>query len=101
VPINPSNFSALQTDPGQVQLSWQTVRGASYYVLLGSGLPDGALKVSGATTFTVIAFMATAVPSGRQQWAVASDYEPGAISTAPEFFPRIVLDVTSPVTLRR
>jgi hypothetical protein len=91
VPINPAGFTAVQTAPGQVQLSWQQVRGASYYVLLGPGLPQGGVKVppSGTPTFT-----ATAVPAGNQQWAVASYYDPGPISTAASAFPRVSLTVT-------
>jgi hypothetical protein len=92
VPINPAGFAAVQTGPGQVQLSWQPVSGASYYVLLGPGLPGGGAKVSGATTF-----MATAVPSGSQEWAVASYYDPGPVSTAAAAFPRVTLNVTAPI----
>ncbi|MDQ6887174.1 MAG: hypothetical protein M3068_07735 [Gemmatimonadota bacterium] len=91
VPINPTGFAAVQTAPGQVQLSWQPVSGASYYVLLGPGVPNGGTKVSGATTFT-----ATAVPTGSQQWAVASYYDPGPVSTPAAEFPRVTLNVTSP-----
>ena len=91
VPINPAGFTAVQTAPGQVQLSWQPVGGASYYVLLGPGLAQGGVKVplSGAPTFT-----ATAVPAGNQQWAVASYYDPGPISTAASAFPRVSVNVT-------
>ncbi len=87
-PVNPSAFSAKQTGPGQVQLSWQPVQGASYYVLLGPGVPDGGTRVTGVTTFT-----ATAVPVGSHEWAVASYYEPGPVSTVASAFPRVQLTV--------
>jgi hypothetical protein len=93
VPINPSGFRAVETAPGQVVLSWQPVSAASYYVLLGPGLPGGGVKVPGATTYT-----ATAVPGGTQQWAVASYYEPGPTSTPASEFPRVSLIVTSATT---
>jgi hypothetical protein len=80
---------AKQTDDGQVQLSWQPIDGASYYILLGPGLPGGGTKVSGATTFT-----ATGVPPGSHQWAVASYYEPGPVSTPAAEFPRAQATVT-------
>jgi hypothetical protein len=89
--VNPAGFMAVQTAPGQVQLSWQPVSSASYYVLLGPGLPGGGARVSGATTLT-----ASAVPAGTQEWAVASYYEPGPASTPASAFPRVTLNVTAP-----
>jgi hypothetical protein len=88
VPVNPSGFTAVETGPGQVQLSWQPVGGASYYVLLGPGLPQGGVKVTGATTYTALA-----VPAGNQQWAIASYYDPGPVSTPASAFPRVTLAV--------
>ncbi|MEA2713668.1 MAG: hypothetical protein QOK27_1629 [Gemmatimonadales bacterium] len=82
-PVNPSGFIAKQTGDGQVQLSWNPVDGASYYVLLGPGISEANSKVSGATTFT-----ATGVAPGSQEWAVASYYEPGPVSTVAAEFPR-------------
>jgi len=93
VPINPSGFTAVQTAPGQVQLSWQPVGGVSYYALFGPGLPKGGVKVTGVTTFT-----ATAVPEGNQEWAVASFYEPGPVSTAASAFPRVNVNMMAPTT---
>jgi hypothetical protein len=89
-PVNPSGFTAKQWGDGQVKLQWQPVDGASYYVLLGPGLPEGGTKVSGETTF-----FATAVPPGTHEWAVASYYEPGPVSTPASEFPRagLTLDV--------
>lgn len=89
-PVNPSAFIAKQTGDGQVQLSWQPVDGASYYVLLGPGVPEGGTRVTGATTFT-----ATGVPPGSNEWAVASYYEPGPVSTPAAEFPktRLTTDV--------
>jgi len=90
-PVNPSGFTAVQTAPSQVRLSWQPVTAASFYLLLGPGLPAGGAKVTGAATFT-----ATAVPAGNQEWAVASFYEPGNASTPAAEFPRVTLNVTGP-----
>jgi microsomal dipeptidase-like Zn-dependent dipeptidase len=89
IPTNPSGFTAKQIGDGQVQLSWQPVSDASYYVLLGAGVPDGGTKVTGATTFT-----ATGVPPGSHEWAVASYYDPGPVSTPAAEFPRARATVT-------
>jgi hypothetical protein len=91
VPINPAGFTAAQTAPGQVLLSWQPVSSASYYVLFGPGVTAGGEKIVGLTTFT-----ATNVPAGNQQWALASFYDPGPISTAADAFPRVALNVIAP-----
>jgi microsomal dipeptidase-like Zn-dependent dipeptidase len=82
-PVNPSGFIAKQTGDGQVQLSWRPIDGVSYYVLLGPGIPDGGTRVTGATTFTAVG-----VPPGSHEWAVASYYEPGPVSTVASEFPR-------------
>jgi hypothetical protein len=91
VPINPMGFTAVQTAPGQVRLSWQAVTGASSYAVFGPGVPDGGTRVTGATTI-----MATNVPAGSREWAVASLYDPGSVSTAAAAFPRVTLTVTAP-----
>lgn len=88
--VNPSGFTARQTGDGQVQLSWQPVNDASYYVLLGPGSSFGGVKVSGATSFTV-----TGVPAGLQTWAVASYYEPGPVSTVGTEFSTAQLTVAA------
>ncbi|MEO8089650.1 MAG: membrane dipeptidase [Gemmatimonadales bacterium] len=92
-PVNPSGFIAKQTGDGEVQLSWRPIDGASYYVLLGPGVPEGGTRVTGATTFT-----ATGVPAGANEWAVASYYEPGPVSTPAAEFPRTRL-TTEPMVL--
>lgn len=96
--INPSGFTAAETGAGQVQLGWQPVRGVSYYVLLGPGVPGGGTKVGLATSYT-----ATGVPSGPQTWAVASYYDPtgvpgSAVSTPGSQFTNVSLTVSAPVT---
>ena len=90
-PVNPATFTAVQTVPGQVRLTWAPVAGATYYVLFGPGVPAGGAKVTGATTY-----MATALPPGTHQWAVGSYYEPGPVSTAASAFPRATASVTGP-----
>lgn len=92
-PVNPSGFIAKQTGDGEVQLSWRPIDGASYYVLLGPGVPEGGTRVTGATTFK-----ATGVPPGSNEWAVASYYEPGPVSTPAAEFPRTRL-TTEPMVL--
>ena len=92
-PVNPSGFIAKQTGDGEVQLSWRPIDGVSYYVLLGPGVPDGGTRVTGATTFA-----ATGVPPGSHEWAVASYYEPGPVSTPAAEFPRTRL-TTEPMVL--
>jgi hypothetical protein len=90
-PVNPATFTAVQSAPGQVTLTWAPVAGVAYYALFGPGLPPGGVKVTGATTY-----MATAVPVGTHQWAVGSYYEPGPVSTAALAFPRATASVTGP-----
>ena len=85
--VNPAGFTASQTGAGQVQLSWAAVAGASYYVVFGPGA-EGGTRVDGATAHTV-----TNVPVGSQEWAVASYYEPGTISTIAAQFTRTQLSV--------
>jgi len=75
--INPSGFTANQTGNGQVQLAWQPVRGASYYLVLGAGSAQGGVKVSGATSYLV-----TGAPAGAQQWLVGTIYDSGTGAVA-------------------
>lgn len=102
--VNPSGFKATQTSDGKVQLSWQPISGASYYVVLGPGSSFGGVKVSvlrGTPFYNV-----TGAPAGSQTWAVASYYDPGpnstaapvgpnAVSTPAAAFPRITLMVAA------
>jgi hypothetical protein len=89
VPMNPPGFTATQIAPGQVRLSWQAVSGVSFHGLFGPGLTAGGEKIPGTTSF-----VATNVPAGNQQWAVASFIDPGNISTLASEFPRVSLNVT-------
>lgn len=106
VPINPVGFSAVQTGPGLVQLSWQQVDEASYYVLFGPGLAEGGARVPAvglASSLTIpvvmVRFTATDVPAGLREWKVASYYEPGPVSTAASAFPSATLNVIGPVAV--
>ncbi|MEP6690810.1 MAG: hypothetical protein ABJD07_06610 [Gemmatimonadaceae bacterium] len=90
VAINPSGFIAVQTAPGQVQLSWQPVSGASYYVVFGPGSAAGGVQVVGKTTYAV-----TGAGAGAQEFLVASYYEPGPVSTAASAFTKATLNVTA------
>ncbi len=91
--VNPSQFYGYERTPGFVQLQWQPVSGVAYYALFGPGLPQGGVKVTGATEY-----LAQQVPPGNQEWAVASFYEPGPVSTAASAFSRVTVNVTAPTT---
>ncbi|MBA2685894.1 MAG: membrane dipeptidase [Gemmatimonadaceae bacterium] len=91
--MNPSGFTAAQTGDGQVQLAWQPVSAASYYVILGPGSINGGVKVAHDTTFTV-----TGVPVGNQESKVASYYEPGPVSTPGTAFPTATVNVAEILT---
>ncbi len=91
VPVNPSGFVAVQTAPGQVQLSWQPVNGVAFYGLFGPGVASGGQQVMAGTT----TFQATGVPAGAQQWSVGS-YYPGQVTTGFGAFPTVALNVTAP-----
>ncbi|HEX7546476.1 MAG TPA: fibronectin type III domain-containing protein [Gemmatimonadaceae bacterium] len=83
--VNPSGFSAKQTGDGQVLLAWQSVTGASYYVVFGPGSSYGGVKVSvvKGTPF----YKVSGAPAGLQTWAVASYYDPGPFSTSAPVSP--------------
>jgi len=101
VPVNPTGFTAGQGGPGEVLLSWNPVPDAAYYVLFGPGLTNGGQRVeqgagkiyaqgSGLNKVMVPVF---SVPSGSQEWAVAS-YFPNNLTTPAADFPRASLIVT-------
>ncbi len=91
-PVNPAGFTAVQTAPNQVQLSWQPVTGVAYYGLFGPGVTSGGAQVMAGTT----TFMATGVPGGTQQWSVGSYYMPGQVATSMTVFPTVSLNVIDP-----
>jgi hypothetical protein len=102
-PENPTGFTAVQSGDGQVQLTWQPVSAASYYVVFGPGSVSGGTKVTGAASYAV-----TGVPTGVQTFSVASYYDPGpastsnsagpaAVSTPAAEFPTASVTVTAPV----
>ncbi|MFN0181480.1 MAG: hypothetical protein ACKVZ0_21940 [Gemmatimonadales bacterium] len=75
-PVNPTGFTAKPVGVGQVQLSWEPVAGVAYYAVFGPGSVNGGFRVNGATSHLV-----TGVPPGTHEWAVASYYEPGPVSS--------------------
>ena len=85
-PRDPAGFTAAQTAPRTVQLSWQPVPGVSSYLVGGSGL-RGGITVNG-TGYTL-----TNLPLGVQSWTVASAYNPGGILTAAANWPKASVDV--------
>jgi microsomal dipeptidase-like Zn-dependent dipeptidase len=87
--VNPTGFTARQTGDGQVKLWWQPVNDASYYVLFGPGA-QGGTKVDTAITYTVMG-----VPPGTQEWAIASYYDPGPVSTVGTEFTKVQLTVNA------
>lgn len=76
---NPTGFSAEQTGPGQVRLSWRPVSGAAGYVLLGPGLPRGGVTVQG-TTFDI-----GKLTGGAQRWWVGSVTSAGVSGPSASF----------------
>ena len=47
--VNPAGLKAAQTDSGAVELTWQPVTEASYYVVFGPGAEGGKRVDAGAT----------------------------------------------------
>jgi len=89
--VNPTGFKAEQIEAGAIELSWQPVADAAYYVVFGPGA-QGGTRVDAAAN-SAAKFVATAVPAGAQEWAVASYYEPGPASSAASLFSRVQLTV--------
>lgn len=92
VPVNPKRFSAMQTGPGAVTLSWEPVAGVAFYQLWGAGLPNTGVTVSSGTVTTV-----SGVPAGLETWSVGSFYTPGPVSTPASDFTKTQLQVTASV----
>ena len=88
--INPPVASAVAKALGEVQLSWQLVNGASYYIVLGPGSSNGGVKASGNS------YLVTGAPSGPQVWSVGSYYDPGPIPAGALVGPNAV---STPATL--
>jgi hypothetical protein len=82
--INPPAASAVAKGVGEVQLSWQLVSGASYYIVLGPGSSNGGVKVSGSS------FLVTGAPVGPQVWSVGTYYDPGPIAAGTLVGPNAV-----------
>lgn len=87
-PRDPTNFTAMQTGAGRVELRWDAVSGVTNYTVLGPGASEGR-KVN--ATSTVI----TDLPPGRHEWLVTSWYEPDGSRTDAGQWPRARLNVTS------
>ncbi len=92
VPVNPRNFTAVQTGPGAVTLSWEAVPGVAWYQVWGAGLPNTGVTVSSGTTAAV-----AGVKRGTQSWTVGSFYTPGPVSTAASAFTKTSLLMTESV----
>ena len=90
-PQTPTGFTAVQTAPGTVTLSWQPVANASYYVLAG---PPGntAIRVDGTSV------VRTAIPAGNHSWMIASAYQSSAGPQQGSGFVSTSLAVTAPST---
>jgi hypothetical protein len=86
-PVNPSGFAATQVLEDGVELTWNAVSGAAYYLLQGAGLPSSGVRVD--STRQVI----RGVPEGAQSWTVGSFYTPGPISTSASQFTSTTLPV--------
>jgi len=113
--INPGSLSASIPAVSQVKLTWPTVPGADYFIVLGPGSTNGGMKVSPMTSFT--SYTVTNAPAGSQTWSVGSYYDPGpnlpgvpvgpyAVSTPISQFTKITTTVPAPpptpvITARR
>lgn len=87
-PRDPSNFYAIQTGDGRVELRWDAVPGVSKYLVLGPRLPNGRQVTGTATTIT-------GLPAGTHEWALTSWYEPDGSRTVADKWPRTSARVTS------
>lgn len=86
-PQDPSGFTATQIGEAEVKLTWQPVPGVSTYLVGGPGAgPSGATITGNTATMT-------GVPSGTQQWTVASVYSPGGLLTPGANWPRASLTI--------
>lgn len=97
---NPSDLKAVETSPGTVLLSWTEVKGAYYYDLFGPGIGSAGLVVNYGEfnrpdgSLRPLAQSVSGVPSGQQQFAVASHFY-GAVTTTPQSqFSRVNIDVS-------
>jgi hypothetical protein len=68
---NPSSFTAVQTGPGTVALSWTAVPRSLFYQLNGPGTGPDGLRVGGTTQ------LLTGLAEGRQEWQLVTLYPPG------------------------
>jgi hypothetical protein len=96
--VNPSDFVALQGQPGEVLLQWTPVAGAEFYVVFGPGVTNGGQRVEQGANASAwpgankMGQPALNVPAGSQEWAVASYYANNLTTPAAEF-PRARLNV--------
>jgi hypothetical protein len=90
-PIDPPNFRASQTAPGTVLLQWDAVPGAGSYLLGGPGT-DVGITVAGTSREL------TGIPSGAQEWTVATMYNPGGILTTRDKWSTTTLTVSRPTS---
>ena len=86
-PQDPAGFTAAQTGEGQVKLTWQPVSGVTTYLVGGPGTGTTGFQATG-TTVTL-----NGIPTGTQQWTVASLYNPGGLRTTAADWPKATLAV--------
>lgn len=84
-PRDPQGLTATVAADGRVTLSWQPVTEAAGYQISSTALP-APVRVSHTTQWTSPA----AMRPGKQQWKVASVYEPGGALTAATAWPAVV-----------
>jgi hypothetical protein len=88
--FNPWGFKGIETGPGQIQLSWKPVKGASYYVVLGPGSSYGGVRVDSTK------YLVTGAPAGAQDWLVGTYYLPGPMSTPASAFSKVTVNSWGP-----
>jgi hypothetical protein len=92
-PQMPQGFKAVQVAKDTVMLTWQPVRGASYYIVGG---PPSNVAIRVDTTATTLTL--GAMPLGKATWQVAAMYQ-GRAAGSPQAgspFASISLDVVNP-----
>jgi hypothetical protein len=84
-PVDPQDFTAQLTAPGEVLLTWSRVSSPAQFLLTGPGMGNGVLTdgqpvTGGAHKHT---YVVKGLPPGTHTWHVATSYQPGGVFTVP------------------
>jgi hypothetical protein len=90
-PVNPTGLINKSVTPGDVWLSWDPVSDATYFMVLGPGLPGNNFTTT--NNYLII----QRLPAGTHTWTVGSYYNslktPAPVSTAASAFPKITVTI--------